>query len=88
MGSRQQRRRDGSVANKPGRPDQPLRVGDRVKFVKRTALLRGWPYRRTGTVIAHPYAGVWLVRVDGHPHSKVAVTEALAAPLKLPGGKS
>jgi hypothetical protein len=61
-----------------------MKVGDRVRFVKRTALWRGWPYRKTGTVIAQPYEGVWYVRVDGYSHSKVAVTEALAAPLKPP----
>jgi hypothetical protein len=43
--------------------DQP-RIGDRVRFVKPTALLRGWPYRKTGTVIEQPYQGVWYVRVD------------------------
>jgi hypothetical protein len=59
-----------------------VNVGDRVRFVKRTQLYLGWPYRkrgRFGTVIAAPYRHVWYVRVDGYPHSMVAVTADLVA---------
>jgi hypothetical protein len=57
-----------------------VNVGDRVRFVKRTQLYLGWPYRRKGrygTVIAQPYRNVWYVRVDGYPDSNVAVTADL-----------
>jgi hypothetical protein len=51
-----------------------VQIGDRVRFTKPTALYRGWPYRKKGTVIEQPYQGVWYVRVDRCPHSKVPVT--------------
>jgi hypothetical protein len=51
-----------------------VNIGDRVLFIERTALYRGWPYNKTGTVIAQPYTGVWYVRVDRYPDSRVAVT--------------
>lgn len=64
-----------------------MKIGDRVTFIHRhphshpvddrpySAYWRDWPYRRGGEVVAQPYRGVFSVRVDGYPLSRVPVTE-------------
>ena len=52
-----------------------MKVGDRVTFTEKViAYDRGWPVGQNGEVIASPYQGVWVVRLDDHPESKVPVT--------------
>ena len=53
-----------------------MQVGDRVEFTqKMQAFYLGWPYHQQGEVIENPYRGVWIVRLDRSPLSRVAVTE-------------
>lgn len=55
-----------------------LHTGDRVTFIRRSPHHdHGWPYRRSGVVVAEPHLGVFYVRVDGCPGSLVPVTEAM-----------
>jgi hypothetical protein len=37
----------------------------------------GWPHKKIGTVVSHPYRNIWYVCVDNHPLSRVPVTRQM-----------